>query len=391
MRNIIFNIGKFVSKLLSKIIKTNKNSITVIFEGYSGSNLSPIIDEFKDNKYGEYDFNIIDDKKTNLDYETGVINRFTFYKRKIEKYKILFRSNVVLMTHGFSRLRYDNTVINLWHGIPIKSMYLMHKSYDDKSSNTNLTKDDYFISTSNFFTTIMNSCLGITNEQYIITGYPRNDYLLKENGFKNLKDLLNVEIKGKIVLFMPTYRKDRSEEDISNIFNFADFDIEGFNVFLEENNITLLLKLHPTEENLVLSKYNSFLKDRIRIISGKDLEEKEMDLYKIINSIDLLITDYSSIYFDFLLLDRPIIFTPVDLDKYRNERGLLLEPYEFWTPGYKCLNQKDLQDKIISELENPEYFMKEREIIKSMFHEHHDGQSTDRVVKLIKEIIDGGN
>ena len=112
-----------------------------------------------------------------------------------------------------------------------------------------------------------------------------------------------------------------------------------------------------------------------------------MDLYKIINAVDLLITDYSSIYFDFLLLDRPIIFTPMDLDEYRSNPGLLLEPYEFWTPGYKCLNQSDLQEKILLELRDGGSYGKERSVIKNIVHKYQDAYSTKRVLDLIHEIM----
>lgn len=68
-----------------------------------------------------------------------------------------------------------------------------------------------------------------------------------------------------------------------------------------------------------------------------------MDFYNILNAVDILITDYSSIYFDFLLLDRPIIFTPIDYEEYKHNRGFLLEPFDFWAPGDKCFCYEDLK------------------------------------------------
>lgn len=381
MKNVFI---KVITRCLSKIIKKDSRLVTIIFRGYSGSNLSPIIEKLGDEKYENYKIKIIYDGRTTRDFLSKEINKFDLFKARVQKYKYVFRSNLVITTHGFYKLRNDTTMINLWHGIPIKTMSLMNKG---KTDAINSIQDDYFISTSCFFNTVMNSCLGIMGDKYVITGYPRNDYLFHENGIENLNNLLDMQIEGKIVLFIPTYRNGRTHEDINNIFNFPYFDADKFNNFLEKNDITLLLKLHPNEEHLILSKYDDFVNSRIILISGDNLEGKEMDLYKVINAVDLLITDYSSIYFDYLLLDRPVIFAPMDLQNYRENRGLLLEPYEFWTPGYKCLNQEDLQEKILLELNNPDYFREQRKIIRDIFHKYQDGNSTERVMGLINDIM----
>ncbi|NLL01498.1 MAG: hypothetical protein GX265_00520 [Mollicutes bacterium] len=380
MKKIILSIIRF----LSKIIKTDKNLITIIYRGYSGSNLTPIIDKLNNSRYSNYKINVILDGKIYSDYKSGKIRKPTFYKNIFNKYKSVFKSNLVITTHGFYRLRKDNTMINLWHGIPLKTMSLMNKG---KTDEINFIEDDYFISTSSFFNTIMNACIGIDGDAYTITGYPRNDYLFSENGLKNLNTLLDREINGIVVLFMPTYRNGRSNEDINNIFGFPNFNLEKFNIFLEKNNITLLVKLHPNEENL-LSRYNDFASDRISLILSEDLEKKQIDLYKIINAVDVLITDYSSIYFDFLLLDRPIVFTPVDLQEYKDDRGLLLEPYNFWTPGPKCLTQEALQVEISRSLLEEDYFKQERKLLRDIFHKYQDGNSTDRVMKLINNVME---
>ncbi len=257
-----------------------------------------------------------------------------------------------------------------------------------KKDAIGLIDDDYFLSTSPFFNTIMNACIGITVDKYYIAGYPRNDYLFKENGLTNLNYLLETKLQGKIVLYMPTYRSvDSRGETNKTLFGYPDFDMNRFRTFLSENDITFLVKLHPNDEQLILGNIPDNVNDRVILIKSDDLEKKKMDLYKIINAVDLLITDYSSIYFDFLLLDRPIIFTPMDLDEYRSNPGLLLEPYEFWTPGYKCLNQSDLQEKILLELRDGGSYGKERSVIKNIVHKYQDAYSTKRVLDLIHEIM----
>lgn len=376
-------------KLISKFIKIDNKLVTLIFRGYSGSNLSPIIEELKSDKYKDYRIKIIYDGKIYSDYAKEKIGKFEFYKKILEKYKYIMLSKLVVTTHGFYRLRDNNIMINLWHGIPIKSMSLMNKSKNDE---VNVVKDDYFLSTSEFFNTAMNACIGIRAEQYYIAGYPRNDYLFKENGIKNLELLIDRKVNKKIILYMPTYRdlrKKANNENTreNNIFGFDEFNFEEFNNFLGNNNFLFILKLHPNEERVFIEKYSRFNSDNVVLIRNNDLERQKMDLYQIVNAADMLITDYSSIYFDYLLLDKPILFTPIDFDEYKNHRGFLLEPYDFWTPGPKCLEQESLQEEILKCINDSGYYNKERKVIRNIVHKYQDGYSTERVMKLIDNIV----
>lgn len=380
-------------RFISKFIKKDKKLITVIFRGYSGSNLSPIIEKLSDSKYNKYKIKIIHDGKIYSDFKDGKISKHSFYKKILEKYKYVMKSKLIITTHGFYRLRNDNIMLNLWHGVPLKSMSLMNKS---KSDEVGFIEDDYFLSTSEFFNTVMNACIGIRAEQYYIAGYPRNDYLFNEDGVRNLELLTNMKIGKKVILYMPTYRdlntkQSKRHNRINNFFGFEQFDFVEFDDFLEKNNLLFILKLHPNEERLFIDRYLKFNSKNIILIKSKDLEIHKMDFYKIVNAANILITDYSSIYFDYLLLDRPIIFTPVDFEEYKENRGFLLEPYDFWAPGPKCLGQEQLQKEILNCLNNLEYYKKERETIKNIVHKYQDNKSTKRVMDLIDKIMEENN
>jgi len=380
-------------KFVAKFIKIDKKLITIIFRGFSGSNLSPIIEKLTNSAYKKYKVKIIDDEKMCSEFREGKINKYDFYRKLLDKYKYVMKSKLIITTHGFYRLRNDNVMLNLWHGIPIKSMALMNKSKKDKIG---VMKDDYFLSTSEFFNTVMNACIGIRAEQYYIAGYPRNDYLFNEDGVRNLEQLINMKIDKRVILYMPTYRdlhskKDSKNKRIDNFFGFEEFNFGEFDCFLKENNLLFILKLHPNEEQFFIDKYSKYNSQNVILVKSKDLEIHRMDLYKIVNAADILITDYSSVYFDYLLLDRPIIFTPVDFEEYKEERGFLLEPYDFWTPGPKCLEQEQLQREILNCLNNSEYFRKERQTIKNIFHKYQDSNSTERVMDLIDKIMEESN
>lgn len=380
--------------LLSKIIKKDKKLITILFRGYSGSNISPIMERLKLEEYKDYKIVILtpDTQKFALSLKEGI---FSILKDKYRKYKYIFKSRLVISTHGTYRLRNDNYMINLWHGVPLKAMSLMNKSKSDKVGTF---KEDFFISTSEFYNTLMNACLGIKAEKYFITGYPRNDYLFNENGLVNLELLTGRKIDKKVVLYMPTYRDivntDQEIEDkrSANYFGFLEFNFDLFNDFIKKNNLLFILKLHPNEEKVFFEKYSNLVNDNIILLKGEDLGKEKMDLYKILNAVDLIITDYSSVYFDYLLLDRPMIFIPIDIEEYRKTRGILLEPYDFWTPGSKCINQDALQKEIVKSLnDDQEYYKEERRIIRNIIHKYQDGNSTERVMKLIIELMEDKN
>ena len=98
-----------------------------------------------------------------------------------------------------------------------------------------------------------------------------------------------------------------------------------------------------------------------------------------LGNFDILITDYSSIYFDYLLLNRPIIFIPLDLEEYAQTRGFLLEPYDFWAPGPKVTTVDALIDEIRKCLADPACYEEERVVVNNLINRFQDGNSSRRV------------
>ena len=277
------------------------------------------------------------------------------------------------------KIKSENQVlINLWHGMPLKSMGFNDSSESDNNLKTvrkMSQKNDILIATSTIMKNLLASCFYMD---------PRNDQLFINNKQK-LSQLLNLDVSNykKIVLFSPTFRKWGSKVDgisrETNIFGFEDYNSTIFNNFLEEQNILFLLKIHPFEEKYYLSKLNNNSKNMVLITQNR-LKDNLLDLYDILGAIDILITDYSSIYFDFLLLNRPIIFIPTDLKEYSKSRGFLLEPYDFWTPGPKILKFKDLIEEL-KKIEETDY-KKERIVVNSIINKYQDKNSCKRIFEL---------
>ena len=240
----------------------------------------------------------------------------------------------------------------------------------------------------------MSACFGTHVNQHFISGMPRNDFLFIKDGRDILCKILKKNLKmKKIVFYMPTFRESamKYEKDVikiwKNLFGFQGFSDVEFNNFLKENNIAVIVKIHQYEEEFVIRHIEKFDLEDVYILSQYDLRKSGYDLYETLNAADLLITDYSSVYFDYLLLDRPILYTPVDLEHYRKTRGLLLEPYDFWTPGTKVSNQDDLQKEILKLLQDRNYYGKERRNIKKVVHRYTDGRSCERIFDIIDKMI----
>jgi len=299
-------------------------------------------------------------------------------------------ADCVVTTHRNRTLSGSGVNIELWHGFPLKAMGRMNAaSLEDRASGENWLEAHGIASYSPLYTTLMNACFPTTADKFEVTGLPRNDRLFRSQGRELLQSLLPVSIQGKkIVLYMPTFRLYKSRgytegvRDWDNVFGIQQFNSGMFESFLKRHDILLLLKLHPFEESEWLQRMEH--SQHIRFITEEMLAGHELDMYDLLNAADILITDYSSVYFDYLLLDRPVVFTPTDLEQYRKTRGFLLEPYEWWTAGDKALSQTELEESLLSGLAEPQKHAEKRQEICRLVHEYQDGHSAERVWDMIE-------
>ncbi|WP_455240475.1 CDP-glycerol glycerophosphotransferase family protein [Methanothermobacter tenebrarum] len=368
-----------IVKLINFLIPKKDNQI--MFES---------IPDFSDNSKALYDYMRCMGRKYEMIWAVNEIND----KFDIPQYKKLslrqiwefLRSKYMVTSHGYHLpIKAKNQVfVNLWHGMPLKA--LSHVRKDDNflldSSND---KNYYLIATSSVMRNALAACFNQDPRRIVITGQPRNDKLFK-NSNKNLEKLLNVSLNdySKIILFLPTFRKSIEEtngELISHNFNLADFNREVFSQFLQDNQILFIAKFHPFEESIAKPYFKKM--DNTILITNEMLQKNFMDLYDILSCADILITDYSSVYFDFLLLDKPIIFVVPDLDEYRKRRGFVLEPFEFWTPGPKVKNFEEFLKELEKCIKNPEYYSKERKTINNLVNYYKDDKSSERIYKLV--------
>ncbi|MGE7272711.1 CDP-glycerol:glycerophosphate glycerophosphotransferase [Brevibacillus panacihumi] len=357
-----------------------KQKITLVYTSLSGANTIALYKMAPYHILNKYDVRLIPQQITEE------------YLMKIAE------SDVVVITEGNypidkKILNKKQVVVDLWHGFPMKKMgYIDHSEPRKDLIKQAWNNVDYIASYSDANTEYMERCFRAGKEKYRIMGAPRNDFLLLSPGRDDLSKLLETDLsEERIIFYMPTYRNtprfDRSDGSRSwgNIFDFPTFDSDKFNDFLSEHRMRVILKLHPAEEASVMKKLTSI--PRVHVLTTQKLYDHGKDLYEVLNAADLIITDYSSVCYDLLLLDRPLIFTPTDIEQYAETRGFLFDSYNDWTPGPKVLDQTSLEMEIMKCLGDHSYYRAEREIMCERIHYYKDAQSSKRVWDLIEESL----
>ena len=227
----------------------------------------------------------------------------------------------------------------------------------------------------------MATAFGMPLSKVNITGYPRNDILLRPN-YKPLEIIDEFKRKlsvQKFILYAPTYRN--KYKDIVALF--SGLNIENLETCLLRHNAAFLIKMHPIYSNKepIIESNNEL--SHVYWLNENDTPELNM----LLANIDILITDYSGAYIDFLLLNRPIIFTPFDLDRYLTKDFKLLEDYEQATPGVKCKNWSEVIKNIDSIFSGCDYYSSERLKALNKYHTYTDASSSKRVFEMALHLI----
>lgn len=272
--------------------------------------------------------------------------------------------------------------VQCWHGTPLKKLrcdinvtggVLNTKEEVIKRNNLDVKKIDYFISPSKYATSKFISAFNLKelNKEKIIIekGYPRNDKLINynNNDIEKIKKDLNIPTDKKVILYAPTFRDDEHTSGVGYTYKLnIDFD----SLQKELKNYIILFRAHYFIANsFEFDKYKDFIYD---VSKYDDIN----DLYII---SDLLITDYSSVFFDYAILERPIIFYMYDYDNYKNNlRDFYIDLKEL--PGPIVKDEKDLIT-LIKEKNNK--YKNMYSSFNKKFNPYEDGKSTQRVVKEI--------
>ena len=307
----------------------------------------------------------------------------------------LLRAKVVLFSWaapGFPGMFFSKrtVTIQLWHGIPIKRIgrCIRHRDKNWRNENARVfQRYDYWICSSLIERNSISLCTGIPIDNVKTTGYPRNDYLIEHKDSGDPKLLAQFPyLKKKVILYAPTWHPNQRIK----FFPFEDFSKNELISWLERNDAYMILRTHIANDYVPTASETaddySFKSSRTFVLNQNSLR----DIQEMLPHIDVLISDYSGIWVDFLLLDRPVVFVPYDLAEYECVPGLLYD-YDHITPGPKVHRFAEMLSEIEDYLANPSRDSERRNHVKRMFHKYDDGLAYKRICQLIKEAISDGS
>lgn len=250
--------------------------------------------------------------------------------------------------------RPEQRYLMTWHGTPLKTLAKhMHEPLVHLNMARNYLQATYAIFPNEHTRSVMiDGCdvNGLTKARIEITGYPRNDVLVEAAGDTHHGG-------AKRALFAPTWREDSElEEQVQTLLAIRDaLEDAGYDTYLRAHHYVeqAALKIDPTIEFV----------------------PRHVSTYDLLPDIDLLVTDFSSIYFDFALTRRPMVFYVPDWDRYAENRGVYFDQSHL--PGIVCDNLESLRAAISA----PKVDLVEREAFIAEFGPADDGHSSERVAE----------
>lgn len=285
--------------------------------------------------------------------------------------------------------RPEQVYIQCWHGTPLKRLgFDIEVDADDAVNNAetvrsvyekDATRYTYMISPSRYCTEKFTSAFNLKKlhqEDIIIEeGYPRNDEIVNHSkeDIETIKRKLRIPNDKKVILYAPTWRENQHEEGVGYVYT-PPIDFKHFMDLFGDDYIILFRAHYFIANQLNFEDYEGF------VLDASSYSEIN-DLYIV---SDMLITDYSSVFFDYGILKRPIIFYMYDLDYYAGDlRGFYLTTDNL--PGPIAKTEDELQKCIseVSEWFNSEEYRDKYEKFNKTFTYLDDGHATERVVKKI--------
>jgi len=382
---ILSNIIRIISKFYSKKVDEK----LIILSAYGGN---AFVDNtkyiylylLKNTKYNPLWIAKSKQLFTNLK-ESGypVIRKFN-----LKTIQYLRKAKFIFITHGV----YDilpiefspyTTVVSTWHGalnkknitehgplyftnlVRFLKLHIVNDSYIDFFVTPSGTKKDKELIVHYF---------QISPKKIISTGFPRNDILFTTN-----TDLINrlrirYEIPAlisKIFLYAPTFRDSK----LIAKFPLTKEELKELNEFLLKNNSYLIMKAHMFEQIIEFKEYSNIKS-----------APQDSDIQELLAISDILITDYSSVYCDFLLVNKPILLFTYDYDEFMKKGRGFYYDYKRIAPGPLLFTSKDLLNAMKNIDKINKEFEQKRSETRKIYQKHMDGKSTERLLKFL-EII----
>ncbi len=286
----------------------------------------------------------------------------------------------VITTHGLyptRRLPRSQVLVNVWHGEPLTKPVgrWEGRSAVPATVSTSLSSLGKAFRCAEF---------DLHPAQVHVLGAPRNDRLLRTDRAQ-VRAALGLDPGTTVFWWLPTYRvavRRQARADGEAYPGGIPLDRDGLgqlDAFLAERGAVLYVKSHPLSSPLGAFDGSG----HIRAVDEGFLHRHALTLYNLLQSADCLITDVSSVWIDFLLVDRPLIFMFPDVEKYRADRGLHLEPYDVWVPGPTPTTGVELTAEMAKVIAGRDEHAAARLDARRRLHRHLDQRSTERLLDVL--------
>ena len=339
LKTVLFKFKMITSKMNTIIPKKNKRIVLYSNWGFR-DNLRTLYQYLVDNGYQE-EYEII-----------CASNDFYHLEKKNDvKYVSIYRGVYYFLTSKYFFYSFgkypikpasNQMVVNLWHGMPLKKIGNLEVGMEEIDYNF-FTK---LVSSSALFTPIMKAVFKAEDNQILLVGNIRNDELFKKEKEKN-------------IIWMPTYRNSNNYHDSQEalIFSLGEEDFSKIQQILSKHGYQLYIKLHPLEESRLHVQMNH---SNIHLLTEEIISEQYDTLYTFLGTTSALITDYSSVFLDYYLLNRPVAFTINDYEEYKEKRGFVFEDVKSLMVGSVIRNSKDLLEFLESVMKSEDRYIEER-------------------------------
>ncbi len=365
-----------------KYLKQPISENTIVFESFLGKNYSDspkyIYEYLAKNYPGRYEFVWVLDNKTKLPYEGTKVKRFS---RKYMKYMATAKYFVFNMRQPtWFKKRKGMIFLETWHGTPLKKLVF---DLDEVYSASPLYKKevykqsrewDYLIAANEFSSRVFKSCFMFDNPM-LEYGYPRNDLLHspdREALSEQLREKLGIPKYKKTILYAPTWRDD---------------EYYGKGQYKFELKLDLAaMKKALSDEYVILLRTHYFIADALNL-SGMEGFAFNFSKYDDITDLylvsDIIITDYSSVFFDYANLKRPMLFYTYDLEKYRDVlRGFYID-IEEELPGPLLYTTEEVIDAVKNIDAVSEKYASKYEVFYDRYCGWEDGHAAENVAKKV--------
>lgn len=301
-----------------------------------------------------------------------------------EYFRELYTSSVIVGNNGIDPWIYKREgqyCINTWHGYgPFKKVNAALPKNDGKSMKDYFacyfSYFDLFITASKFYTQVYRESFCYEGE-VLECGAPRNDIFFTDNHAKeSICNAYSISFDKKILLYAPTFRYD----------NAAAFDKYS----IDMNIVLDAMKKRFGEDYVLLYRFHHQLyksKERINYFENGIDVTLYPDIQELLAASDIVITDYSSLMWDFSLQRKPVFLYQSDAKEYEDNRGFYAPVSEWPYP------QAHTQDELIEVIEHfdEEKYIQELNLFLEKYGSCDDGHASERVVKRIMDVVEQRN